>query len=195
MTLLASVLGDDAVDRCRILKGFSPRGRGAWFHADLFAQPVPVAALNGDEPIDGWGPSRPTSTTVERTPPSYSAPAERIARPRADAAPRQVRGLHDLGYGGRQEEQVVPFEMGGSVDAFRRAGRRMAERMNRQLYDRAPAEPARLPPGGVDRDAVARRGTPPATAESLATEVFTTRRRCGTSLAGITRKARNGSWP
>jgi predicted peptidase len=59
MTLLASVLGDDAVDRCRILKGFSPRGRAAWFmasrHADLFAQPVPVAALNGDEPIDRLG--------------------------------------------------------------------------------------------------------------------------------------------
>jgi predicted peptidase len=60
MALLASVLDDYLVDRRRILMtGFSLGGRGVLFmasrHADLFAQPVPVAALNGDEPIDRLG--------------------------------------------------------------------------------------------------------------------------------------------
>jgi hypothetical protein len=94
---------------------------------------VPVAALNGDEPIDRLETIPAYAIHSRDAAAVLSAPAERIARPLEQMRhPVRFEALHDLGHGGRQEEQVAPFEVGGSVDAFKRTGRRMAERRNRQ---------------------------------------------------------------
>jgi predicted peptidase len=128
MALLGSVLDDYAVDRRRILvTGFSLGGRGTWFmasrHADLFTAAIPVAASTGDDPIDRLG-TIPTYVIHSRDDAVVPfAPAERISR-QLEQMGRPVRfeALRDLGH----------FDMGGYVDALRRAGRWIAERWNRQ---------------------------------------------------------------
>ena len=128
IALLASVLDDYAVDRRRILvTGFSLGGRGTWFmasrHADLFTAAIPMAASTGDDPIDRLG-TIPTYVIHSRDDVVVPfATAERIAR-QLEQMGRPVRfaALRDLGH----------FEMGGHVDALRRAGRWIAERWNRQ---------------------------------------------------------------
>jgi predicted peptidase len=128
MALLGSVLDDYAVDRRRILvTGFSLGGRGTWFmasrHADLFTAAIPMAAPTGDDPIDRLR-TIPTYVIHSRDDALVPfAPAERIAR-QLEQMGRPVRfeALRDLGH----------FEMGGYVDALKRAGRWIAERWNRQ---------------------------------------------------------------
>jgi hypothetical protein len=81
----------------------------------------------------GWGPSRPTSSNTRDDAVVRFAPAERIAR-QLEQMGRPVRfeALRDFGH----------FEMGGYVDALRRAGRSIAERWNRQARMTAPCRAA-----------------------------------------------------
>jgi predicted peptidase len=92
-------------------------------HADLFTAAIPMAASTVGEPIDRLGTIPTYVIHIRDDAVVPFAPAERIAR-QLEHMGRPVRfeALHDLGY----------FEMGGYVDALRRAGRSIAERCNRQ---------------------------------------------------------------
>ncbi len=122
--LLRTVMADYAIDPRRILvTGFSMGGRGTWFmashHADLFTGAIPMAASIGDEPPDRLAtmPTYIIHSRDDRVVPF--APAMTNARA-LEALGRVVRfeALRGIGH----------YEMGGYVDALRRAGRWIAER-------------------------------------------------------------------
>ena len=128
MALIQSTLDSYAVDRRRILvTGFSLGGRGTWFmasrHADLFTAAIPMAASPGDEPLERLA-TIPTYVIHSRDDQVVPfAPAERIAR-QLDEMGRIVRfeALQGLGH----------YEMGGYVDALRRAARWIEQRWQKQ---------------------------------------------------------------
>jgi predicted peptidase len=123
MALLTKVRQDYAIDGRKILvTGFSMGGRGTWFmasrHADLFTAAIVMAAPVGDEPLDRRGviPTYVIHSRNDLVVPF--APAERTARQ-----------LETMGRRIRFEEIRGPghHDMGGYVDALRRAGRWVAE--------------------------------------------------------------------
>lgn len=124
MALLENVLKDYAIDRRRILvTGFSLGGRGTWFmasrHPDLFTAAIPIAGAPGDEPVDRLG-AIPTYIIHSRDDEVVPfEPTERTAR-ELEKLGRIVRfeALRGVGH----------FQMGGYVDALRRAGRWITER-------------------------------------------------------------------
>lgn len=118
MALLEQVRREHTIDARRILvTGFSMGGRGTWFmashHADLFTAAIPMAASIGDEPVDRLGliPTYIIHSHDDQVVPF--APAERNAR-QLEMLGRPVRfeDLRGLGH----------YEMGGYVEALRRAG-------------------------------------------------------------------------
>jgi predicted peptidase len=124
MALLENVLGEYAIDRRRILvTGFSMGGRGTWFmasrHADLFTGAIPIAASATGEPIEGLG-----------TMPTYIIHSRNDQVVPFEPAVRNARELERLGRTVRFEELsgVGHYEMGGYVDALRRAVRWVADR-------------------------------------------------------------------
>ena len=127
MALLQSTLDDYAIDRRRILvTGFSRGGRGTWFmasrHADLFTAAIPMAGSTGDEPLERLA-TIPTYVIHSRKDEVVPfGPAERLTQ-ELEKLGRVVRfeALQDLGH----------YDMGGYVDALRRAGQWIAERWTR----------------------------------------------------------------
>jgi predicted peptidase len=124
MALLEKVLGEYAIDKRRILvTGFSMGGRGTWFmashHADLFTGAIPIAASVTGEPIEGLG-----------TMPTYIIHSRNDQVVPFEPAARNARELERLGRAVRFEELsgVGHYEMGGYVDALRRAVRWIADR-------------------------------------------------------------------
>jgi predicted peptidase len=112
-----------AIDRRRILVvGFSMGGRGTWFmasrHADLFTAAIPMAASTGDEPLERLA-TIPTYVIhgVDDEVVPYE-PAEQNARALAKMG-RPVR--FETVYG------VTHFQMGGYIEALRKAGRWVAD--------------------------------------------------------------------
>lgn len=124
MALLRSVLNEYAIDRLRVLvTGFSLGGRGTWFmasrHADTFTAAIVMAGSSGDEPIDRLArvPTYVIHGTEDEVVPF--APSERVAR--------DLEGLgRDIEF--ESLDGVTHFQMGGYVDALRRAGRWVADR-------------------------------------------------------------------
>jgi predicted peptidase len=127
MALLEQVRRDHAIDGRRILvTGFSMGGRGAWFmsshHPDLFTAAIVMAGPVGDEPI---GKRSLMPTYVIHSPEDLVvpfAPAEQAARQLA-AMGRPIKFEEVRGPG--------HSDMGGYVDALRRAGRWIAEAWNK----------------------------------------------------------------
>ena len=124
MTLLQSVLKEYAIDRHRILvTGYSAGGRGTWFmssrHADLFTAAIPMAAQAGDEPLDRLA-----------TIPTYVIHSRDDERVPFGPAEQRALELEKLGRDVRFEALQGPrhSEMGGYVDALRRAGRWISDR-------------------------------------------------------------------
>lgn len=124
MALLQSVMADYAVDRRRILvTGFSLGGRGTWFmasrHADLFTAAIPIAGASGDEPLDRLG-RIPTYVIHSRDDQVVPIEPDERTTLELERLGRVVKfdALQGVGH----------FDMGGYVDAFRRAGRWVAER-------------------------------------------------------------------
>ncbi len=118
MALLEKVLADYSIDRRRVLVvGFSMGGRGTWFmashHPDLFTAAIPMAASTGDEPAERLG-TMPTYVIHSRDDQVVPfAPAERNARElQKKGRVLQFEELRGVGH----------FEMGGYIDALRRAG-------------------------------------------------------------------------
>ena len=124
MALLQNVFGDYAIDRRRVLvTGYSMGGRGTWFmesqHADLFTGAIVMAGAPGDLPLEKLG-----------TIPTY------VIHSRADQvipfepAERTTRELEKLGRVVRFEalEGLAHSQMGGYMDALRRAGQWVADR-------------------------------------------------------------------
>ena len=124
MALLQHVFGEYAIDRRRILvTGYSMGGRGTWFmesqHADLFTGAIVMAGAPGDLPLEKLG-----------TIPTY------VIHSRADQvvpfepAERTTGELEKLGRVVKFEalEGLAHSQMGGYVEALRRAGRWVAER-------------------------------------------------------------------
>ncbi len=122
--LLRKVMADFTIDRRRVLvTGFSMGGRGTWFmashHADLFTAAIPMAASVGDEPIDRLA-TMPTYVIHSRDDQVVPfAPAMTNART-LEALGRVIRFEEVRGIG--------HYEMGGYVDALKRAGRWITER-------------------------------------------------------------------
>ena len=117
MALLQKVLADYSIDRRRVLVvGFSMGGRGTWFmashHPDLFTAAIPMAASTGDEPVERLA-TMPTYVIHSRDDQVVSfAPAERNARElKKMGRVVQFEELRGVGH----------FEMGGYIDALRRA--------------------------------------------------------------------------
>ena len=117
MALLQKVLADYSIDRRRVLVvGFSMGGRGTWFmashHPDVFTAAIPMAASTGDEPVERLA-TMPTYVIHSRDDQVVSfAPAERNARElQKMGRVLQFEELRGVGH----------FEMGGYVDALRRA--------------------------------------------------------------------------
>jgi predicted peptidase len=127
MALLQNVFDNYAVDRRRVLvTGFSLGGRGTWFmasrHPDLFTAAIPIAGSPGNEPVDRLG-SMPTYIIHSRDDEVVPfEPAERTAR-ELEQLGRIVRfdALRDVGH----------FQMGGYIDALRRAGRWVTDQWTR----------------------------------------------------------------
>ena len=124
MALLQSTFETYQVDRQRVLvMGFSLGGRGTWFmashHSDVFTAAIPMAASSGDEPADRLA-TMPTYVIHSRDDQVVPfAPAERLARQlEKSGRPIRFEALQHVGH----------FEMGGYVDALRRAGRWIADR-------------------------------------------------------------------
>ena len=119
MTLMQNALEAYSIDRTKILVvGFSLGGRGTWFmsshHSDLFTAAIPMAASTGDEP-------------VERLATIHSRDDEVVP---FGPAERNARALETLGRSVRFEalSGVGHYQMGGYIDALKRAGRWVAER-------------------------------------------------------------------
>jgi predicted peptidase len=126
MTLLQQTLENYAIDRRRVLvTGYSMGGRGTWFmashHPDLFTAAIPMAASTGDDPVERLG-TMPTYVIHSRNDEVIPfAPAERTAK-QLTAMGRPV--TFDAVSG------LTHFQMGGYVDALRRAGGWIATRWN-----------------------------------------------------------------
>jgi predicted peptidase len=123
MALLEQVRREYAIDGRRILvTGFSMGGRGTWFmsshHPDLFTGAIVMAGPVGDEPLDKRSVM---PTYVIHSPEDLVvpfAPAEQMARQLASMGrPITFEEVRGPGH----------FDMGGYVDALRRAGRWIAE--------------------------------------------------------------------
>jgi predicted peptidase len=123
LELIEYMMRNYAIDRRRILVvGFSMGGRGTWFmasrHADLFTAAIPMAASTGDEPLERLA-TIPTYVIhgVDDEVVPYE-PAEQNARALAKMG-RPVR--FETVYG------VTHFQMGGYIEALRKAGRWVAD--------------------------------------------------------------------
>jgi predicted peptidase len=123
MALIAEVRREYAIDGRKILvTGFSMGGRGTWFmalhHPDLFTGAIVMAGAVGDEPLDKLSV---IPTYVIHSPEDLVipyAPAEQAARQLAAMGrPIKFEELRGPGHS----------DMGGYVDALRRAGRWIAE--------------------------------------------------------------------
>jgi len=117
MALVEKVLGEYAIDKRRILvTGFSMGGRGTWFmsshHANLFTAAIPIAASSAGEPIEGLG-----------TIPTYIIHSRNDQVVPFEPAMKNAKELERLGRPVRFEELsgIGHYEMGGYVDALRRA--------------------------------------------------------------------------
>lgn len=127
MALVEQVRREYAIDSRRILvTGFSMGGRGTWFmashHPDLFTGAIVMAGPVGDEPLDKRSVM---PTYVIHSPEDLVvpfAPAEQTAR-RLAAMGRPVKFEELRGPG--------HSDMGGYVDALRRAGHWIAEAWNK----------------------------------------------------------------
>jgi predicted peptidase len=123
LELIEYMMRNYAIDRRRILViGFSMGGRGTWFmasrHADLFTAAIPMAASTGDEPLERLGriPTYVIHGTDDEVVP-YE-PAEQNARALAKMGrPVRLETVYD----------VTHFQMGGYIEALRKAGRWVAE--------------------------------------------------------------------
>ena len=123
MALLEKVRRDYAIDRRKILvAGFSMGGRGAWFmashHSDLFTGAIVMAGPVGDEPLDNRSviPTYVIHSRDDLVVPF--APAEQTARQLAAMGrPITFEEVRGVGHG----------DMGGYVEALRRAGRWIAD--------------------------------------------------------------------
>jgi predicted peptidase len=127
MALIDHVRKEHAIDARRVLvTGFSLGGRGTWSmvsrHADLFTAAIPMAASVGNEPVDRLG-----------TIPTYIIHSRDDQVVPFEQAERNFRQLEGLGRAVRFEalEGVGHFQMGGYIEALRRAGGWVAERWNR----------------------------------------------------------------
>jgi predicted peptidase len=127
MALIAQVRREYAIDSRRILvTGFSMGGRGTWFmssrHPDLFTGAIVMAAPVGDDPLDKRSVM---PTYVLHSPEDLVvpfAPAEQAARQLAAMGkPIKFEAVRGAGHS----------NMGGYVDALRRAGRWIAEAWNK----------------------------------------------------------------
>jgi predicted peptidase len=118
MALLRDVLANYDIDRRRILvTGFSLGGRGAWYlasrHSDIFTAAIPIAGSPGDLPLERLA-DIPTYVIHSRNDEVVPFEGSQLV----------VDGLRQLG---RQVEfeplsGITHFQMGGYVDALRRAG-------------------------------------------------------------------------
>ena len=127
MALVEQVRREYAIDSRRILvTGFSMGGRGTWFmashHPDLFTGAIVMAGPVGDEPLDKRSlmPTYVIHSPEDLVVPF--APAEQTAR-RLAAMGRPVKFEELRGPG--------HSDMGGYVDALRRAGHWIAEAWNK----------------------------------------------------------------
>lgn len=127
MALVEQVRREYAIDSRRILvTGFSMGGRGTWFmashHPDLFTGAIVMAGPVGDEPLDKRSvmPTYVIHSLEDLVVPF--APAEQTAR-RLAAMGRPVKFEELRGPG--------HSDMGGYVDALRRAGHWIAEAWNK----------------------------------------------------------------
>jgi predicted peptidase len=132
MALLQNTLDNYAIDRRRILVvGFSMGGRGTWFfaahHSDLFTAAIPMAASIGDESQDRLG-----------TMPTYIIHSRDDQVVPFDPAERNARELEKLGRPVRFEalEGIGHYQMGGYLDALRRAGNWIIERWSKEPSSR-----------------------------------------------------------
>ncbi|MQA29192.1 MAG: hypothetical protein GEU82_05040 [Luteitalea sp.] len=124
MALLESVLGEYTIDKRRILvTGFSMGGRGTWFmashHADIFTAAIPIAASVAGEATERLG-----------TMPTYIIHSRNDQVVPFEPAAQNAKALEQLGRAVRFEELsgVGHYQMGGYVDALRRAGQWVAAR-------------------------------------------------------------------
>jgi predicted peptidase len=124
MALVKHALDNYAIDRRRILvTGFSLGGRGTWFfathHSDLFTGAIPMAASVGDDPPDRRGVI-----------PTYIIHSRMDEVVPFEPAEQNARALEKLGRPVRFEalDEIGHFQMGGYIDALRRAGRWISER-------------------------------------------------------------------
>ena len=127
MALVEQVRREYAIDSRRILvTGFSMGGRGTWFmashHPDLFTGAIVMAGPVGDEPLDKRSvmPTYVIHSLEDLVVPF--APAEQTAK-RLAAMGRPVKFEELRGPG--------HSDMGGYVDALRRAGHWIAEAWNK----------------------------------------------------------------
>ena len=124
LALLKSVLDEYAIDRRRILvTGFSMGGHGTWFmesrHADLFTAAIIIAGSARSEPLERLA-TIPTYVIHSRDDQVVPfEPAQRTAEELEKMGrPLKFEALEGLGH----------FEMGGYINAIRRAGQWVAER-------------------------------------------------------------------
>ena len=124
MELLRKVLDEYAIERRRVLvTGFSMGGRGTWYmasrHSDVFTAAIPMAASIDDEPLDRLA-----------TMPTYVIHSRDDQVVPFGPAEQNARALEKLGRVIRFDELrgIGHYDMGGYVDALRRAGRWIAER-------------------------------------------------------------------
>lgn len=127
MALIERVRKEHTIDARRVLvTGFSLGGRGTWFmvsrHAHLFTAAIPMAASVGNEPVERLG-----------TMPTYIIHSREDQVVPFEPAERNFRELEKLGRAVRFEalDGVGHFQMGGYIDALRRAGQWVAERWQR----------------------------------------------------------------
>ncbi len=127
MALIERVRKEHAIDARRVLvTGFSLGGRGTWSmvsrHPDLFTAAIPMAASVGTEPVDRLA-TMPTYIIHSRNDEIVPfEPAERNFR-QLESLRREVRfeALDGVGH----------FQMGGYIEALRRAGQWVNERWSR----------------------------------------------------------------
>jgi predicted peptidase len=123
LALLDRIAADHHVDRQRVLvTGFSLGGAGTWFmasrHADRFTAAIPMAGRIADPSLEGYGaiPTYIIHSRADEVVPFE--PAERAAR-ELERLGRPVRFEAVTGVG--------HFQMGGYVEALRRAGAWVSE--------------------------------------------------------------------
>jgi predicted peptidase len=132
MALIEHTMEHYSIDRRRILVvGFSLGGRGTWYfathHSDLFTGAIPMAASTGDDSQERMG-----------TIPTYIIHSRIDEVVPFDPAERNARELEKLGRNVHFEPLEGPghFQMGGYIDALRKAGRWIAERWPKESAPR-----------------------------------------------------------